>query len=85
MLTHFYLIVSIIAVIAARSFVAIACVKPSPVDRTRGNLESVTYAFTFWYKRVLHFLVQSLSHPTDNHNMPIPYSHLLNYVILLSL
>lgn len=70
------MIISIIAVIVAKSFVAIACEKPSPADRTRGSLESVTYAFTFWYKRVLRFLVQSLSHPTDNHNMPIPISHL---------
>jgi hypothetical protein len=67
-----FFIVSIIAVTAARSFAAIACVRLSRVDRTRGNPESVTYAFISWYKRVLLFLAQSLSHLTDNHNMPIP-------------
>ena len=70
-LTCSFFIVSIIAVTAARSFVAIACVKLSQVDRTRGNPESVTYAFIFWYKRVLLFLAQSPSHLTDDHNMPI--------------
>lgn len=64
---------STIVVTAVRSFVAIAYARPLQAGPTKGSLESAMYAFTSWYKRVLHFLVPSLSHLIDNHNTPILY------------